>query len=258
MNRQGKAIVEFTTVDQANSFLEQCQKELICLENGLKLHSNYCKLVQPHSKEDDIPEMKNVELPGNLIRFLIIFLDVTAISSSEDHPYPFHFCEDRENTDNLLYIFNQYLSSSYDTIQIFELDPSSPFSLFLEHHCFGDCFAFTVVCEENQSWDVIIPHANGLNKYHCLNECFCIEGKTRFCQNLLISSQTKGYIIVISNVIIKCYHSLCRKEILHAIVSILIFVISVFLNHQQIVSQLKWKMNMFIKYFQIFLVIVGI
>lgn len=206
MNRQGKAIVEFTTVDQANSFLEQCQKECICLENGLKLHSNYCKLVKPHSKEDVIPEMKNVELPGNLIRFLIIFLDITVISSSDDHPYPFHFCEDKEKMDDLLYTFNQYLLSSYDTIQIFDIDPSSPFSLFLEHHCFGDRFAFTVVCEENQSWDVIIPHANGLNKYHCLQDCFCIEGKTRFCQNILISSQTKGSILVVCNVLIEfCY-----------------------------------------------------
>ena len=45
--RQGKAIVQFSSVEAATSFVAACEKDPIKINNALPIHPSYCSISKP-------------------------------------------------------------------------------------------------------------------------------------------------------------------------------------------------------------------
>lgn len=174
---------------------------------------------------------------------LMIRLDVIHIKEKDDVPFPFVFCDSEWDADEVLLSFNTYLSSHYQTIIIMPFNPLSSISIFLEHNLYDDDFVLTTVCKEGKEWKLTIPHENGINEYHCNKDCYHIQRKTRFCRNVIVSSENEGVVFIATNVILVCVF-LCSIEIHPAHVSIMTSVMTGCYPHQTQVSLHKWRMIM--------------
>lgn len=103
---------------------------------------------------------------------------------------------------------NNLCSTNYNILLTFSLTPGVPLSIFLEHHLYGDTYAMIAVCEEEGNWKVTIPHETGMNVYQCTHTCFHIQEKTRFCRNLLTTSEKSGRVFIATTVFLfKSVHS---------------------------------------------------
>lgn len=50
--RQGKAIVQFSSVEAATSFVAACEKDPIKINNVLPIHPSYCSISKPNEMKE--------------------------------------------------------------------------------------------------------------------------------------------------------------------------------------------------------------
>lgn len=50
--RQGKAIVQFSSVEAATSFVAACEKDPIKINNVLPIHPSYCSIAKPNEVKE--------------------------------------------------------------------------------------------------------------------------------------------------------------------------------------------------------------
>lgn len=50
--RQGKAIVQFSSVEAATSFVAACEKDPIKINNVLPIHPSYCSISKPNEAKE--------------------------------------------------------------------------------------------------------------------------------------------------------------------------------------------------------------
>lgn len=50
--RQGKAIVQFSSVEAATSFVAACEKDPIKINNVLPIHPSYCSISKPNEVKE--------------------------------------------------------------------------------------------------------------------------------------------------------------------------------------------------------------
>lgn len=86
----------------------------------------------------------------------------------------------------LLSSVNGSLHAHFTRCLIFALDGSKSLSLFLEHHLWGDDYAFTVFNEKRETWTYSVSNKGRKRPTECSEELVAVSGEARFCDTVLI------------------------------------------------------------------------
>ena len=195
--------MRFESTELAVQCTNQCENGAIMFNNSILFHPSYCKLVEPKANKQVDQEYTNIEFNG-IFMLYNIWIDVHRVSGIVEEQFPFSFSDDFNNTEKIVSAINLFLSSQYNTLVVYPLDPNCPQSVFLEHHLYGDEYTITVVSEQsgNSKWKMHIPHENGINEYQCEFDFFTVKEQSRFCRNVIITSEAKATAVVATTVLI--------------------------------------------------------
>ena len=72
--RQGKAIVQFPSVEAASAIVNLCEKDIIKINNVLPIHPSYCFISKPSETKEVSASNVVDSMDGNIfIKYIILF-----------------------------------------------------------------------------------------------------------------------------------------------------------------------------------------
>ena len=86
----------------------------------------------------------------------------------------------------LLSSVNGSLHTHFTRCLVFALDGGKSLSLFLEHHLWGDDYAFTVFNEKRETWTYSVSNKGRKRPTECSEELVAVSEEARFCDTILV------------------------------------------------------------------------
>ena len=86
----------------------------------------------------------------------------------------------------LLSSVNGSLHTHFTRCLVFALDGGKSLSLFLEHHLWGDDYAFTVFNEKRETWTYAVSNRGRKRPTECSEELVAVSEEARFCDTILV------------------------------------------------------------------------